>query len=356
MKKEYDVIIIGSGPAGSASGIVLGRSGQLKVLMIDKKKLPRHKICSGMVSRSAQNALKKIGLDIPEVICTRPKKGKGIKIQFKIGNDLLEIPERYLNVWRRDFDYWLNIEANKLSVKIKDESELIDIIKEDEKLKARIRYKDQKSSKWKIKEYITKYVIGADGGTSKTRKIIYPEFKRETAIAYQEYWKGKINIDPQYFHAFMDRELSAGYAFCNKKEDQIIIGVGAEKGNRIKVYQKKFIQYLEKGWGLQLDTFIRSEGCASTNIFREEPIFNHLHGKNNTLLVGEAADLFNIMGEGIPSAIKSGKSAAESILKNIDHPSMDVVEIYREKNKKLVKKLKKNWEGYYKRYETFTQI
>ncbi len=350
----WDVIIIGSGPAGCAAGLVLARKG-INVLIIEKEKLPRHKICSGLISRGSQKILKKLGLKFPEAICTRPKVGKGIKVQFKIGNNFIDIPDKYYNVWRRDFDYWLTIEANKAGAVVEDETEMIDINFE-EYIKVKVRYIDPISGEKRIKEYATKYVIGADGSKGKTRKIIYPDFKRETGIAYQEYWTGKIDLDPRYFYAFMDRELSAGYAFCNLKEDQILIGVGAIKGKNIKKYQAKFIEFLKEGFNLRLDKMIRKEGCVSTNIFKQDPTFKHLHGKNNVLLTGEAADLFNIMGEGIPSALISGKNAAEAIIENISGDTKDVVENYKEKNKKLVTLLEKNWEGYIKQYDSILKI
>ena len=355
MKEDWDVIIIGCGPAGCAAGIILAQKG-LNVLMIEKEKLPRHKICSGLISKESQNALKKLGLKFPEVICTRPRKGKGVKIQFLIGKDFMEVPDKFYNVFRRDFDYWMTIEANKAGAYVQDEALLVDI-KIDEKIKVITKIKDQKTGEKKLTEITSKYVIGADGGRSTTRKLIYPDYKRDTGIAYQEYWTGKIDLDPRYFYAFMDRELSAGYAFCNMKEDLIIIGVGAEKGKDIKGYQEKFIKYLKQGFGLELGQMIRREACITTNIFTTEPQFQYLLGKNNVLLVGEAADLFNIMGEGIPSAIKSGINAAESIIEHIEgDQTRNVVEIYEKKNEKLLKKLKNNWIGFRKQFDAFTQF
>ena len=356
---EYDIIIIGSGPAGSTAGIVLGHE-KLRILMIEKKKLPRHKICSGMISKAAQKELKRIGLEFPEAICTRPKKGKGVKVQFALGKDFIEIPDRFYNVWRRDFDYWLVIEANKNGVKVEDETELIDIIynNNDNNITIKVKYIDEISGEKKIKEYSTKYIIGADGGRSRVRKIIYPNFNRDTGIAYQEYWSGSIDIDPRYFHAFMDRELSSGYAFCNIKEDQIIIGVNADKGKgkEIKNYMKNFIKFLKNGWNLKLNHLIRREGCVTTNITKPNPVFQYLHGKKNSLLVGEAADLFNIMGEGIPSAIKSGANAAKAIIQHIQDESMDVIEIYTKNNGKLIEKIEKNWEGYKKLFNSLINL
>jgi len=355
MNKKWDVIIIGSGPAGSVCGYQLAKE-KIKTLLIEKKKIPRDKICSGLVSKESQNALKKIGLRIPDAVCTRPKIGKGIKVQFYIGNNFFEMPEKFYNVWRRYFDFWLTLEANKMGVNVKDETKLIDIKKLNDDILIKVKTKDEITGKYKIEEYITKYLVGADGAASTVRKLIYPNFKRSIGIAYQEYWRGTIDLDPRYFYAFMDRELSAGYAFCNMKEDYLIIGVGALKGIDIKNFQNRFIRYLQDGWNLNLEKFIRREATVTTDIFSENPVFNHLHGEDNILLIGEAADLFNVMGEGIPSAIKSAINASEAIKENINNSKTDVIELYKEKNKKLVEKLEKNWEGFKKQYDQFSKI
>ena len=43
---HYDVIVVGAGPAGGASAFELARSG-VRVALIEKQKLPRHKTCGG---------------------------------------------------------------------------------------------------------------------------------------------------------------------------------------------------------------------------------------------------------------------------------------------------------------------
>ena len=45
----YDVIIIGCGVAGTTAGYFLAQSG-IKVLMIEKEKIPRYKTCGGGVT------------------------------------------------------------------------------------------------------------------------------------------------------------------------------------------------------------------------------------------------------------------------------------------------------------------
>src|SRR5512141_900096 len=54
MSKLYDVIIIGSGPAGSTAAYFLSTQGK-KVLLLEKQLLPRYKTCGGGLSLQMLN-------------------------------------------------------------------------------------------------------------------------------------------------------------------------------------------------------------------------------------------------------------------------------------------------------------
>ena len=58
---EYDLIVIGAGPAGSAAAYFASRAG-LKVLFIDQRNFPRHKICSGGLSPKSLVVLEMMGI------------------------------------------------------------------------------------------------------------------------------------------------------------------------------------------------------------------------------------------------------------------------------------------------------
>jgi len=46
---QYDLLVIGGGPAGTAAAIVAGRSGR-RVLLLERGRFPRHKVCGEFVS------------------------------------------------------------------------------------------------------------------------------------------------------------------------------------------------------------------------------------------------------------------------------------------------------------------
>ena len=64
-KAEFDVAIIGAGPAGSAAAIELARAGR-RTLLIEKKRFPREKVCGGCLSGPATARLRQLlGPDRP---------------------------------------------------------------------------------------------------------------------------------------------------------------------------------------------------------------------------------------------------------------------------------------------------
>ena len=66
--EKFDLIVIGSGPAGSAAAITASSLG-LKVAIIDKDIFPRNKLCGGLISgRSAQSIKSIFGIELSNTI------------------------------------------------------------------------------------------------------------------------------------------------------------------------------------------------------------------------------------------------------------------------------------------------
>ncbi len=60
----WDVVIIGAGPAGSAAAIHLARRN-LRILLVEAKKFPRHKVCGGCLNGRSWYRLAELRLDKP---------------------------------------------------------------------------------------------------------------------------------------------------------------------------------------------------------------------------------------------------------------------------------------------------
>lgn len=61
VQNDAEVIVVGGGPAGSVTALLLARSGH-SVLLLDKARFPRHKACSEYVNAGGVTALAELGL------------------------------------------------------------------------------------------------------------------------------------------------------------------------------------------------------------------------------------------------------------------------------------------------------
>ena len=72
----YDVIVVGAGPAGSTVAKKCAEYG-LNTLMLEKRRLPRDKVCGGALLPSAQTLIQQEFGDIPETVLSQPSTING---------------------------------------------------------------------------------------------------------------------------------------------------------------------------------------------------------------------------------------------------------------------------------------
>src|SRR3989344_3359805 len=62
VKSQYDVIIVGGGPSGSSTALFLAKKGIRDVLLVDKAKFPRDKICGDAFSGKSMGIARELGI------------------------------------------------------------------------------------------------------------------------------------------------------------------------------------------------------------------------------------------------------------------------------------------------------
>jgi flavin-dependent dehydrogenase len=103
MENQYDIIVIGAGPAGSTAARFLSDKYNKKVLLLDKEKFPRDKPCGGYLTNRVFKRFSYLKPEINELIEV-PTFGS-----FFYGPDLMklawirDVPVGYL-VLRTKFD------------------------------------------------------------------------------------------------------------------------------------------------------------------------------------------------------------------------------------------------------------
>ena len=81
---EYDLIVTGAGPAGSACAITAARAGA-KVLLLEKDRFPRHRVCGEFVSSESLGLLTSLLADSPKTGMPDPLPGKGRELATLTG-------------------------------------------------------------------------------------------------------------------------------------------------------------------------------------------------------------------------------------------------------------------------------
>jgi len=87
----YDLIVIGGGPAGTAAAITAARSGA-RVLLLERGRLPRHKVCGEFVSAESLELLASLLAGNPDALSMlqqAPRIGRG---RLFIDGSVLEAP------------------------------------------------------------------------------------------------------------------------------------------------------------------------------------------------------------------------------------------------------------------------
>jgi len=100
----FDVLVTGAGPAGSVAATVLARGGA-RVLLVDRARFPRDKLCGDTINPGALAALRRLGLAGRFEPTALPIDGmivtgaRGVRVQCAYGDGM-----RGLALLRRDLD------------------------------------------------------------------------------------------------------------------------------------------------------------------------------------------------------------------------------------------------------------
>ena len=320
----FDAIVVGAGPSGAAAARRL-TAGGMKTLLIEKKKLPRQKMCSGLLSYWTVNFVNRHFGVIPESVYTDVPFLKGVAMHFPSLPQTVYIPcqEPVPYIWRDRFDYFL---ATSSGANVKDGLQLYDIEAEGNGYKVMCKRfnKDGKASKVTFK---AKYVVAADGSSSRARRRMMPNAVSGMPFCtgLQMHYSGKIDISPNYFHGFFYRDVGF-YAWANIKDNDIHMGTAAIGHRKCNVYQKNFESLLESKFGLKKDKLLLKEGMSG---YMLGLLNKFILGKENFLCTGDAAGFMHNGGEGISCALATGELAGESIVL-AEKTGRKAIDFYRE--------------------------
>ncbi len=311
---NYDVIVVGAGPAGSTAAKNLAEKG-INVLLLDKATFPRDKPCGGGLPTRVQKRFPYIEPFLDSVSYGTSMFSSSLRYKC----DLIREKPFLEMVLRKDFDYGLLSLAQKAGATFLGGKSVVDVVVQKDKVS--VMLEDGQTIE-------TQMVIGSDGmhsvvaektNLSKKLEVLCVSLMQEQQMTPKQLTT--FFTKKRLIYLFIKAHGIAGYAWVFPKKNTVNIGIGefqsavSKERPRIPLKEtyEKFIATLKEKKLLPADFPIENLKGATLPIF---PLENTCGDR--VLLCGDAAGFINpITGEGIYYAMVSGQFAAEVIAEGL---------------------------------------
>jgi geranylgeranyl reductase family protein len=288
---EWDVIVLGAGPAGLAAARVAATAGA-RTLVLERAPLPRYKTCGGGLIGGSLAAVQG-HVDVPARDHVRRAvftwNGRRRVDHGSPGEPLLQL------VRREEFDEALRVAAVRAGAQVRDRAAVRGIEQEPDRVQLRLAGGEQLTAR---------VVVGADGSAGISARHVGVEFDQvdlglevelpvPPAVAAR--WRGRVLIDWG--------PLPGSYAWVFPKGDILTVGVIAARGagEATRRYLDDFVALL----GLRGITPVHDSGHLTRCRRVDAPL-----RRGRVLVAGDAAGLLEPWTrEGISFALRSGALA-----------------------------------------------
>lgn len=316
---EYDVVVVGGGPAGSTAARYAAENGA-KTLVIEK----RQEIGSPVRCGEGTSISWFDELDLDRDASWINRGMKGARLYSPSGN-MLEISKEMAGdevgvvIERDKFDKDMAKMAVEAGADILVKTTVDGLIEEDGKISG-VRARKM-GNRFEVRADL---VIGADGYESQVGRWagLYDAPKPSDIMSCFQYRIAGLDIDPDFTHFFMGSSAPGGYAWIFPKEEDIAnVGLGVQMSNldgkkSPKDYLDEFITErpdLEQGEAID-------EVAGAVEV--SPPIDTSV--ADGLMLVGDASRVVGPMtGGGIANGLKQAKICGEVAAQAVEEGRTD---------------------------------
>lgn len=319
-QREYDVIIVGAGPAGAVTALELGKAG-LSVAILDKADFPRDKTCGDALSVDVVNQLSILSEKLASSFETFPGKTSsyGVKI-FSPGSQHVDIP----------FYHQGNKKCGYICKRFDFDNLLVQHLKEFSNVQMFVNCSVQKVEVLETCSLVhtiegifkAPIVVGADGAQSVVSKSLgmYKPDREHYSGGLRIYYEGVSSFhEDNFIELYFFPEILPGYLWIFPlPENKANVGIGmlSSEISKKKINLTKTLQGLLSNHPLLKERFAKAKPVESVKGYGL-PLGSTKRkiSGDRFLLVGDAASLIDpFTGEGIGNAIRSGRVAAAHVL------------------------------------------
>jgi geranylgeranyl reductase family protein len=361
---ESDVIVVGAGPAGSATATYLARSG-LDVSLLEKSRFPREKVCGDGLTPRGTKQLIKLGIDISTDNGWAHQRGLRFWADGRHWDldwpELTDYPNFGLTRQREDFDQMLAENAVAAGAKMYELAAVTaPIISSHNDRITGVVTKDGR-------RFSAPLVVAADGNSSRLSVALGINRREQLpmGVAVRTYYQSPLHDSP-YIESWpqlwdgkpRESNLLPGYGWIFPLGNGLCnVGLGILNTSKahgkvdLKQMLKSWMDSTPEEWGFREQNQVgRVLGAALPMAFNRVP-----HYSRGLVLVGDAGGMVSpFNGEGIPQALESAELAAGAIAeahyRGVGTPAAEKA-LYG-----YPARLRETWGGYYTLGRMFTKI
>jgi menaquinone-9 beta-reductase len=345
---DADVIVVGAGPSGATTAYYLAQAG-LTVLLLEKARFPREKVCGDGLTPRGVKALVAMGVDVgPDSGWLRNKGlrviGAGMRLELP-WPELDSYPGYGLVRTRASLDETLARRAQAAGVKLfegvtvtgpvlDDAGQIVGVTARAE-ASAGTGSDHSERDRGSTQTFRARVVVAADGNSSRLSVAmgLRKRDDRPLGVAVRTYYTSPRH-DDDYLESWLDLwdgdRLLPGYGWIFGMGDGTSnVGLGllntsdAFGNTDYRELLKRWLRSMPEEWGYVEEN--RTEpvrGAALPMGFNRTP-----HYYRGLLLAGDAAGMVNpFNGEGIAYAMESGEILARTIAQALARPDRDETE------------------------------